>query len=94
MQSEIKKIKWRTLTAIKHQKLYNISNHIKDLFQNSYNEPFNVSHRSTVHVCVGNYPPQNGFFMQSGIKKYEIENSDCKGGLETPQYIQPYERLV
>ena len=75
-------------------KLYSISKPIKDLFQYSWNEHFIVSDDSTINCCVGNFPPQNCFYMQSRIQKYEIENPDCNGALKTLQYIQHYQRLV
>ena len=79
---------------MKHWKLYSISNPINDLFQHSWNEPFHLSYGSTINFCVGNFTPQNCFFMQSGIQKYEKGNSDCNKALKTQPYIQPYKRLV
>ena len=79
---------------MEHWKPYSISNTIKDLFQYPWSEPFFASHWSTIKFCVGNFPPQNCIFMQSGIQKDEIENSDCNKALKSLQYIQPYQILV
>ena len=64
------------------------------MFPYSWNEPFIVSYGSTINFCIGNFPPQNCFFLQSGFQKDEIDNSDCNEALKSLQYIQPYQILV
>ena len=80
---ESKNMKKRTLTAMKHCKLYSISNSIKEFLQYSWTEPSIVSYGSTINFCAGNFTPQNYFFMQSRIQRYEIDNSDCNEALKT-----------